>query len=209
MTILLFAKIEIVLEYVKKGWDDHLVISFITFWGLLKYKYEIPLIDMESAGIKIRRIKKKGKKEKKVEEGKEKFNFSEILNRIKSSKKFYDSHKIIICKVKDYLKGRLILKEFKLDAVIGTGEAYYTGILNGIAWAVAGILTSYLSNNFKTLKKCVNIKSDFKEKKFDVDLFCIFSIKIVHIIVVGIKLLMNQLKGKSIKKRMIGGDVVG
>jgi len=205
--ILSLLKVKTVIEYLRNGYDDHFVVSFFTLKGLIKYKFEVPLINLENTGIKFQKVNKIGKKEKNVKKEKKQLGFFDIYMTFIKGKEFYDEHKVIICKIREYLKSRLNLKQFNLNIEVGTGDSYYTGIISGILWAFCGILVSYLVNNFRTFKKVVNIKADFDQEKLNVDLYCIFSIRIVHIIIVALMLMLNK---KSIKKntnKIKGGGI--
>jgi hypothetical protein len=199
-------KVNLVVEYNKNGYDDYFVLSFFTLRGIIKLKYEIPLLDIHKDGIKLNRIKKANKKEKVKKKEDKKFSFIGMYESFKSMNDFYSINRETVCKVKDYIKKKLIMREFKLDVVAGTGDSFYTGILGGALWAIAGILLSFLANNTKSFKRHLNIKSDFSEKKLNVDLYCIFTIKIVHIIVVSLILFFHRKsKNKEVKQRAGGG----
>ena len=191
---LLLLKINVLLEYLRKEWDDHLTISLFALGGRIKYKYEIPMLDIKKTGIKLDKVKESGKEEKDIEKSTGFLRFFELFDKFDDIKDLYEFYKPEVCDIRQYLKPRLVLKELKLDVGVGTGDAFYTGILSGFMWSVVGIVTSFLSNNFKILKKAVNVKTDFVEKKFKIDLYCIFNVKIVHIIVVAFKILFYKLK---------------
>jgi len=205
--ILIFViRINVVVEYVRNEWDDHFILAFFTFGGIIKYKYEISLIDIEKTGLKFTKVKEKGKDEKDVDKKTEITKFFEILDQLGYLQENYQRHRNIICKIRNYLSSRLIFKEFLLDMDIGTGDAFYTGILSGLMWTLSGVVYSYLSNNFKIINKCVDIKTKFMEKMFKVDFYCIFRIRIVHIIVIGLMLLIEYIKRNIIPKRFIAAN---
>lgn len=209
LILLLLLKVNVLTEYLRNGWDDHIVLSIFALKGRLKYKYEIPLVDVEKNGIKVRRVEEVGKHEKDISKKEDKMRFFEIFDKIQYFKDFYKQNRIIICDIRDYLRKRLILKEYSIEVEAGSTDAFYTGILNGVVWAVTGIITSFLSNNFKVIKKCVEVKTNFKENLFTIDFYCIFHIRIVHIIVVGIKFLLYQRSKREKFKKVIGGGISG
>lgn len=208
-TALCIIRINILIEYLRDGIDDHIIISFYILSGKLKLKYEIPFIDIEKRGIKFRKYKEMGKKEADIKKDKGRFNFSDIFEKIKFFKRYYEENKGLICNICNYLKRRLVLKELNIDIEFGTGSAFYTGLFSGVVWTIIGIFTSYMANSFKTYKKCANVKPDFVNEKFKVDLYCIFTVKTVHIIVVGVKIILYILSKKISIKNTIGGGLVG
>lgn len=203
--LLLYQNAYILIEYVRKENDDNAVISLFTLGGILKLKYEVPFMDLTAGGIKTRLIKMKGRKEKAEEKEEEAFGVRQLIDRyryLKEQGKHYS-------RVLKYIKSRLKLKEIKLDLLIGFEDAFLTGIVTGLAWSAAGIITSYISEKAAGAKKSVRIKSSYTANDFKVDLYCIFSIKIAHIIVVVFKLLFGWLKTLFAAKKTIGGDVSG
>ena len=183
--IIFFIKIRVTVEYLRDGADDHLLLLVWLFGGLFKYEYEI---DLDKSGIRLRKIKRNNLYNKKPLKDKNRLKFNDIYRKISSAVDFYKKNKDVICVIREYAKGRILITDFKLETVIGTGDAGSTGFLSGIAWGVIGIITSYLSNNFVGLKKNVKVVPNFDEAGFKIDLYCIFSIKIVHIIVMVFKM---------------------
>jgi hypothetical protein len=188
----------LLLEYVRKDGNDNLVLSIFGLKGLFKYKFEIPILEMSPEGIKVKKLKKKGKREKEKEEEDETVSIKELIAGLI---KKYKTYKLIM----NYFLDRLRVEKFELDIVAGMGDAFYTGVLTGYIWAAAGILDSLLTNRFNSFKKRINIQPNFLKKDFTIDLYCIFSIKVVHIIVVGFIFGLNNLK----KKLRTGGGKSG
>jgi len=193
----------ITIEYIDDGYEGILIITFSALKNLIKIKYEAIYYDIEESGFKLIRIKKRNKKNKKKKETKEKDRWERIFGSLKRIQDLFEAYNKKFVKVrnskKNFLK-RLLKKSFlierlRLNITIGTGDACYTGILAGFAWMAVGILDSLLSQNYNILSKNVNVKTDYMEKKFNLDLFCIFSMRIVHIIIVGMTL--KTAKDKS------------
>lgn len=206
--ILLFIiKVSIILEYVMDGNDDHTTISVAALGGLLKFKREFSLKGLKTPA-KGKGDEKARDKEEEKEKDKDK-GLAGLYDKYTHFKAVYGEIK----KIGIYLKKKLVLKELSLEVSIGTGDAFYTGIVTGAAWGIAGAVTALIVNSFKTEKYRVNVKPDYMEEKLNVDLFCIFVTKSVYIIVVGLKYffarLMERLKEKHKLKFMIGGGLFG
>jgi len=197
--LLLFIKVNIVIEYNRKGKDDNLVLSLFAFLGLLKYKYEASLIDFKKKGISFNWISEKGRKEKDKKKIKSFLDIGDLLKSFGIIKEAFER----------YVQKRLLVKDFRLRIKIGTGDAFYTGIASGSAWALAGMIIAFICNNFKVEKKKTIIQPYFSEKIFEVDLFCIFNLRIVNIISIIIKVAVDYLRGRFKLKKLIGGDLSG
>lgn len=197
--ILLFIKVNIIIEYSKNNGNDNLALSIYTLSGIVKYKYEVPLVEFRKKGIKLRWISEKGKKEK------DKYKLSSFLDL----GDLYSSFNILKEAFQKYIKKRPVIKDLRLKVRFGTGDAFYTGILSGCVWTLAGLITAFLCNNFKVLKKEVKVQSEFSKEVLNIDVSCIFTLRIVNIISIMAKAAFDYFTGKFKAKKLIGGDVSG
>jgi hypothetical protein len=162
---------------------------------LIKYEYEVNLENIRKNGINFMRVrKKKLNKEDKDAKGKKTMGIQELYDRIVFIREKVRGYKHVYDRLNSYLKGKIELKELDLSILLGTGDAFLTGILSGVAWAIAGILIASISTNDWLSKAKIDIKSDFNEQKLNINLHSIFSVKFVHIIIVGFIFLSNYLK---------------
>lgn len=132
--------------------------------------------------------KKKKDKSKKTNEKKKSHKLD-----IKELKKSYPD----ILKIIKLLKKGFIIKEIKCYLKEGTGNAYYTAILYGLIWNLLALLQTVILNNFTVKKKEFNVETDFMEKVWKLNFNCIFSVKIVNIILVCKELLIYYLKNRK------------
>jgi hypothetical protein len=208
--ITLFLKVNVLIEYLRNDWDDHVVLSIYALKGILKYKYEISLLDIGKKGVKFSMVKEAGSEEKDIGQKDEKKDFIKLFDEFNHLKKLYKENKILIRRINEYMGCRITLKDLKLDIDVGTGEACFTGIIGGLLWSIIGILDSYISSKLKVESKSVDIKTDFIKKKLNIDLYCIFNVRIVHIIVVTVKILkyylINKIKDTFKKKKRYCGN---
>ena len=91
----------------------------------------------------------------------------------------------------------LIIKEFKLYVKEGTGDACYTAILYGLVWNLAGLIPTVIFTKYNVKNRDIKIETDFKEKVWKVNFDCIFSLKIVNIILMCIEILKYYLKNRK------------
>ncbi|OPZ87539.1 MAG: hypothetical protein BWY74_03380 [Firmicutes bacterium ADurb.Bin419] len=194
--ILCLIKINVAMEYNRQGVNDHFVLSFFIFNGLVKYKYELPRLDAGKKGIRFRKIKKKGKKEKDVSNKKDKTSYGDIISKIEMFRSFRKKYNILIGHIYKYLKCRLSIKKLDINISFGTDNAHHTAVLTGLCWSAVGLLVSFLHNKLNIVEKSINIKPDYMGKKFKVDLFCILSMRVGHIIIVGLIILIHIIRNK-------------
>jgi hypothetical protein len=200
LVLICFTKLNIVVEYNRQGINDHFVLSFYIWNKRIKYKYEIPKLDAGKKGILFRKIKKRGKKEKDVSDKKNKTAYGDIIDKFENFRNIQSKYSNVIRRINRYLKCRLQIKKLDINMSIGLDNASRTAILIGLCWTAMGLLISYLHNKLNLKEKSISIKPDYVGKKFKVDLFCILSVRIGHIIVVGLILLIDIVK-KTIRNK--------
>lgn len=91
-------------------------------------------------------------------------------------------------------KTRLLLKmvviqRLEWKSVVGMGDAMGTALLNGSLWAFKGWVVSWISRQAQLQNLDLNVKPDFSEKSFESRVYCIFEIRLVHIIFIIVYLL--------------------
>lgn len=181
--VLFVVKVKVVVEYKLDGTDDQGVVSFSVLGGIYKYDINLPTDKNKDTGNDD---EKKGR-------------FGRIYDKLANIKEVHT----VISKIKGYIGKKITLKAFRLEVEAGTGDAGETGVLSGLLWMLTGIAASVILNTFrkaKSLDFMIKVTPYFAEKKFVVKLYCIFDIKLVHIIVVGIK--YKTSKTKKRKARM-------
>lgn len=196
--MLYFFKGRVIIELVKNKHDDRFFINISAFWGMIDYEYETPVFGSDRA----KKIKKKKFFKKESGEEKKQQDDRSIFEKIKSSIDLYRDNKEIICILKNYISKRFLIEEYRLKAEAGTGDAFQTGILSGVLWTVTGVITSFILDNFKTLKSHTDIKPVFSEERLYIDFYCIISAKNVHIIIVILLIYINnELKSWESEKK--------
>lgn len=175
LAVLCFVSATVTFEYILKGLDDYIIIRVSVFNGIIKFARKLG--------------EDNNKPDKKLES-----ELDSFLDKLENAKKVYGT----IESMRLYFAKRLRLKNLSIDIEIGTGDAAYTGLLTGMGWAAAGTVISFVTNIFKTENVRVNIKPDFAKKKLKVELLGIFNIKLVYIIVVGIKYYFTKIKSKKL-----------
>lgn len=193
LTILLIIQnVSIILDYRRENNIDRLVLSVYMLRGLIKYRFDAPFIQFGHSGFKIRSLKKR-ERQKRAGKQKRFYSYLEVFKKLKEG---YKTSKHIF----GYIARKIKIIEMDINIDIGADNASQTGIITGMIWAVIGILNSILIDNSRKCKKKIIVTPDFMEKRFKMTVYCIFKVRIVHIIVVGLKLLKQFIKIRT------GGD---
>ena len=102
-----------------------------------------------------------------------------------------------IAEILEDFKRRIILEELRFHLKEGTGNAFNTAILYGVIWNLFGILQAIILNKFVVRNKDIKIETDFSKKVWNLNFNCIFSIKIVNIILMCKEILIYYLKNRK------------
>ncbi|HOQ38088.1 MAG TPA: DUF2953 domain-containing protein [Acetivibrio sp.] len=184
LILLLFLKINIVIEYNRKRNKDHFVVYVLPFKGFILYKYKTS--------------------QKENSEKKASADYSGIIESIEKAISSFKKGRGVVKRVLEYLKCRAAIRKLNLVIEFGTGNASHTGILTGIAWTILGIMLTYIDNYIEINEKNINIKPNFVEKKFNIDLYCIFRVRIVHIIIIVLMIRRYLTKPKTVSNNVKG-----
>jgi hypothetical protein len=213
LLVIFLTKITLRLSYRKQGRDDHFVLGFSLWHGLIHYKLEIPVIKMQAyeenkvdkrPGLKPFFWPRPAYKIKTEVEGKGGKTIAEekMKGRIPGPARLYNILSSAISRIKKYypvllyLFSHIKLRSFHWWTEIGTEEPPQTGILTGMAWGLKGFVLSYVYHMFAAsgTKPVINVTPNFKKACFNTNLDCIFEVKIGYIIFTSFKALAIRLK---------------
>ena len=162
--------------------------------GRLRIKVGLitPFVSVADTGKKPKEKKKKRKKseKQKKDDGKEKKEDGKA-----KKKTSFEDIKDIIKAVADalaVLKKRLVIDKLKLHFHIGTGDAAKTGVATGSAWGALGGIVSLLKSRFNLKGYSVNVVPAFTKELFETDIDVKLKIKVIYILVMGIKILKGM-----------------
>jgi hypothetical protein len=192
--------IKLVVKTLRKGENDVMVIRLISLYGVLKLKYEVPYMDLilrrGKAGLLIK-SELKQPDEKKVFMRLENMITSEQLKKLF---KVYTLKKLQVNRAMSYMLSKLRIADLSLIYKIGAGDAALTAFICGLSWIVIGSVLSVVYNFLKVTTKDIVVAPVFDNEAFSIELGCIITLKLGHIINTGIKLLpvlLFYLKSKK------------
>lgn len=196
--------------YRRRGKNDKFSLEFSVWRGLLSYKLEFPVVEVEKTKLgKVPRpmlwriprpafkinAKVEGKSGRTIAEEKKKICFlgpagfmKTLTSTIRLAKKYGP--------VVFYLLRRIHLRRFSWQTEIGLGDPSHTGFLTGMAWAVKGFLLTVLYRFFSPggVRPFFKVVPNFKNSCFNTVLDCILEVRIGYIILTGFRVLFAKLK---------------
>lgn len=177
---ILFINLKLGFEYVYNEHEQKLLLTVYFFNNLKKVVQVLP----QNKELKEKKIKtKKSRKSKQAF----KVNDYQLLRKV-----------IYVLRVT--FRRTLKIKDFNLYVKIGTDDPADTALIYGALWSIAGALSTYFFSRYKPKNKKISIVADFNKETFNVVFNCIFNIRIVNIIRVGIIFLKWYIKNRK------GGD---
>jgi hypothetical protein len=209
--VLFVLRIKAVIEYIRNEQEEWVKFSFYTGKGLFRYERKVPLVQKEDRKDKFKLVKGqgKGKEMKGGSEKNERLGPFDIIKKFNSVRIYLKDHKSILEGIRKYINKNNIRVELIIKVEQGTGDAAQTGIICGLLWSAAGIFNAYISRHIKIVSHELNITPSFDKKIFGVDASCIFHVRLVHIIVVLIKIYYMKYRIRMKAKNAIGGEVSG
>ncbi|WP_328160414.1 DUF2953 domain-containing protein [Cytobacillus praedii] len=187
----ILTKVKILLYYYHNNDNDHLKIEFKAWFGLIKYKKEIPLIkiDDNSPTIVTKEKKTLGPLEGTEKKDTKQYSATDLMNSIQDTKELL-THVVSLHRIVKNFLNKISIKEFSWHTMVGIGDAAYTGMLTGAFWALKGSVIGLISHYMK-LKAAptMSITPQFQFAVSQTVISCIFQFRIGHAMVAGIKLI--------------------
>lgn len=207
MILLLFvSKLVITIDFLHDGDNDHFKVKFRTFYGLIRYTVDIPLIkvDKEDQNIVLKEKKSTGSEGNHETKDRKRISPKDIMDSLHDieeiAKHVLGLHKII----RRFLR-KVHIKRLEWHTYFGVGDAAHTGMLIGMAWSVKGVVLHCLTRYMKLESTPhLTITPDFYKAISNTSLQCMIYFRLGYAILAGIRLIKHWIGGKpNLRKRSI------
>jgi len=184
------ARLRLNITYKKLNDNDVIIAHLSTFYGIIRYKIEMPLSDFISKinnnieKFKHRSIKRSETKPKNF------FDFFDIIENFTSTYKLYK-------KSTDYLIKKIYIKDFSINIEYGFNDAYIAAICYGFFYILITNFLIYIQSFMNLHVKDIMIKPEFNKEVLNMEFNCIIGIKIGHIIS-ALKMFIKSSKGSEV-----------
>lgn len=199
-TIVMFIRIKFDVSFSRKGSDDYLSVRMTALKGLVSYKTEVPVIDIdrfflepilrleadiehvvshpvEDKGmlVKIPVIMLMRNMPTFIRQG---FHYVERYNRALNK-----------------LVKSIRCHDLKWKTEVGLGDPAYTGMASGLVWGVKGLAYGIFRSSIGEMKSrpLFDVRPCFDAVCLRVDFRCIFDLRVGHIIIAGLKFVKMRL----------------
>ncbi|WP_066639995.1 DUF2953 domain-containing protein [Desulfolucanica intricata] len=188
LLIVSLSSIRFRLRYLREKNNDRIKIEISVFKGKLKYRLDIPKINVKTKEPSIElEAELEGVKKPPISDKHKNYLF------IKLYKEFVYWYPIMkdFIPVINFLLKKVIPRKVKWKTEIGLFDAAQTGVSVGILWAMKSAL---LSNAYRYMARAPNppniqIVPHFNQKILTINIDCIFDVKIGYIMITGLKCL--------------------
>lgn len=180
--VILFLKIQIEIKIIVKNSKNHSFMIIRMLKGLLRLRLNLSLAPGEKGFLTIR------KTDSNIEHKPSSDNTIKAIKRVLAFDKQYYSEL-------NYLKSKIDMCNFSVINKVGTENAALTALITGSLYAIFSTMVFFLKQKFDLKNQKIVVLPFFQGLVFDLDLDCIFTFKMGHIIITGIKIIFKKLKG--------------
>ncbi|MEK3645981.1 DUF2953 domain-containing protein [Aeribacillus sp. FSL M8-0235] len=180
-------KLTIVLSYKHDKYDDRLRVTFLLFFGLIRYTIKIPFIKLDQEGPNI--VYKQEKETKhSTQKSSEKVTPEELFEKLQNFKEILENVIHFSFIIRKFLKKVRIVKwEWRTE--IGTGEAASTGMSAGTLWGMKSSIIYFASLYFTLIGyPVVSIFPNFNRMVLKTTFVCMMQFRLGNAIIAGLRL---------------------
>ncbi len=208
ITIINISPVCIKINYLRENKDDFLTLQLSSVWGLINFKYEVPVLEKKKGGYRVEsrlKFKKSLLREKNTEKNTGvSINYfleqiTQALNKIKTMRK----NSKIISIIAGFLKKRVRCKTFYWTTSFGLKDAAETGVISGTMWSVKGTTAAMVQRFFIFAKGCspeMRVSPDFNKLHFKSELKGDFCLRVYQVYFIAIIVLYLKLQRGVVKK---------
>lgn len=193
--IFTMTSLNVFVHFIRRSADDKLEILIKAWYGLIKIKYDVPVIQLSEdfSGI-IYETEIESAQEEPIEKDRFKLTRNELFQLHKRATKIVKRVHALHQIMKRFFKS-IRLQELQWYSRLGTGEAAETGVLTGLGWSIKSTIIGCISH-LVTLRSypSFNVIPSYYESRLETELRCMFRFRIGHAILAGIRILLNLRK---------------
>ena len=197
--LIIITKVTILVIYYHHNDNDDLKLEFRVWFGLIKYKINVPLIkiDNNSPSVVVKSHSHMGNTASENPDHKvNQFTKKDMTTNFQKTKELLEKVFNLHVIVRKFFR-KVTIKKLEWDSFIGVGDAAYTGMATGALWAVKGSIIGLLSHYLR-LKDMpqLSVTPHFQAAVIQTRFTCIFQFRIGHAILAGLKLIKFWKGGK-------------
>lgn len=191
LLLIIFTKVKVYFHLYHNKDQNHIKLEFRAWFGLIKYKLDIPLVKIaeNSPSVVVKEKTAAGPNENTTSKDTKEYSAETLLNSFHDTKEILEHVVSLYRIIQSFLK-KITIKSLSWHTFFGVGDAAFTGMLTGAFWAVKGSLIGFISHYFR-IKTApdISITPQFQFTVSQTALTCMFHFRIGHAMLAGIKLI--------------------
>lgn len=199
LILVMITKLKIYFHFYHGNDNDHLKIQMKAWFGLIRYKIEVPLIkvDDNSPTIVVKEQTAAGPQENTSDKDTKQFSAADLINSLHDTKAMLNHivslHKII----RKFLK-HVTIRNLEWHTFAGLGDAAHTGMITGALWAIKGSILGIISHYMKLkTPPRITVTPHFQFSVSQTAISCMIHFRVGHAMFAGIKLIKYWKGGRA------------
>lgn len=189
--LILFMKLKIKLDILHNEENTQIKIKMMVLFGLISYTYNVPFIkvDEEDQSLVVKSEKKVGSSDNKTTTSEQKTRITphDVIEKLRQAKEFLE-HVVNLRGIVKRFINHITIHRLEWSSSFGVGDAAQTGMVTGVFWSLKGGIVGILAHNMRLkTKPLITITPHFLETVVRTKLICIFSFRIGHAILGGLR----------------------
>lgn len=197
--LIYFTTVRIQIEYKRASENDYVHIEAGIWFGLIRLKFNIPLLQLQSLvnGVRGEEEVASATPEAPAKKSKFKLTPKEVYRYIRRLYRLRNQVHNLNQIARQTLK-KIRCEQFEWYTRVGVGDAASTGVLTGVIWGIkttfVGLLSRYVT--LRTTPR-MNVVPAFQGQNLDTRFSCILRLRIGNAIIAGIRILFKFKKGRE------------
>ncbi|SDR86511.1 Protein of unknown function [Paenibacillaceae bacterium GAS479] len=179
--------------------DDNIVLNIRTLFGLVKFKWEVPMMKLGGSGLKVKELSEldSGSLLHTGARKDEEIGFSKI--------NLFLQHGWNLLKQTDHLTalvrktmGKVKITRWEWKTTVGTGDAMWTAMATGMVWSFKTSALGVLSQLVRLQgKPIMGVQPEYRVACLETRFNCIAEISLGNAILAGLQLLVRMMRTKG------------
>ncbi|NLN07393.1 MAG: DUF2953 domain-containing protein [Firmicutes bacterium] len=197
MLLVQLVPVRINLFFVWENKDDFLALRVNTFFSLLRFSMEIPLVQQEPPHSLTMEAELKAGEDKLVRERKESFSLFDIdWRKVRAHLSWLHRNRKILARIMHFYTRSMTVESFACRLSCGTGDAALTGLVVGSIWAFAGSMLALLQHRLHfAVPPKLAVQPLYTRTGVDLHLDTVVSFRIGHITAGVLMFLLMKIRG--------------
>ncbi len=199
-------KLKIKVDILHNEENNHIKIKMMVLFGLISYTYNVPFIkvDEENPSLVVKSNTKVGSSDNKTTTSEQKTRITphDVMEKIRQAKEFLE-HVVNLRGIVKRFINHITIHKLEWNSSFGLGDAAGTGMATGVLWSLKGSIVGILAHYMRLKSKpVIDITPHFLENVVRTNVICIFSFRIGHAILGGLRVVKYWKSAKGGKQHV-------